>query len=230
LTAPPPRVTLVVMRALGNPCPRSLFLAAGLLALVGCAETVVEEPPTAPGPPTGGGPLTPINPIPAAPAPQPTPRPSATPTPPFDNDPPGGGGNPPSGSCGPPAPPPLGRIQVGLLIVGAGRLILDSTPLVGPDAAYCREIGFTDGRQFCPVRPEGHPERFACEAGIIGVARDTGRVGPTWSANNNACIGGAGNVPYCNNHPENQFLVFAVGSGTFRACAQNGICGAYTVP
>jgi hypothetical protein len=230
-------VTLNVMRPPGSPRRRSFFVAACLVALVGCSETVTEEPPTAPGPPTGGGPLTPINPIPAAPAPQPTPRVSnPTPTPPGDEEVPpeggggGGGGNPPSGSCGPPTPPPLGRIQVGLLIVGAGRLILDSTPLVGPNAAYCREIGFTDGRQFCPVRPEGHPERFACEAGIIGVAQDTGRIGPTWSANGNACIDGNGNLPFCNNHPENQFLVFAVGSGTFRACAQNGVCGAFTVP
>jgi hypothetical protein len=121
-------------------------------------------------------------------------------------------------------------MAVGLLIVGNGRLILDSTPLVGPDAAYCREIGFTDGRQFCPVRPEGNPDRFACEAQLIGRARDTGRIGPTWSANGAACLSGGGTEPYCNNHPENQYLVFAVGSGTFTACASNGVCGAYRVP
>jgi hypothetical protein len=221
------------MRALGSPHPRSLFFAAGLLALLSCSKTAVEEPPTAPGPPTGGGPLTPINPIPAAPAPQPTVRPSPTPTPESPFPGPGGGGGgggTPSGSCSDPQPPPLGRIQVGLLIVGAGRLILDSTPLVGPDAAFCRAIGFTDGRQFCPVRPEGHPDRFACEAGIIGTARDTGRIGPTWSANNHSCTPGDASLPYCNNHPENQFLVYAVGSGTFRACAANGVCGAYTTP
>jgi hypothetical protein len=118
---------------------------------------------------------------------------------------------------------------VGVLIVGAGRLILDSTPLVGPNADYCRQIGFTDGRQFCPVRPEGHPERFACEAGIVGQARDTGRIGPTWSANGAGCVSGAGNLPYCNNHPDNQFLVFAVGAGTFQACAQSGVCGAVVI-
>jgi len=120
-------------------------------------------------------------------------------------------------------------MQVGILIVGAGRLILDSTPLVGPNRDYCQQIGFTDGRQFCPVRPEGHPERFACEAAIIGQARDTGRTGPTWSANGAGCLSGAGNPPYCNNHPDNQFLVFAVGSGTFQACGQSGVCGAVVV-
>ncbi len=205
----------------------SLVVAAWLLALSGCGRTVTEEPPVAPGP-VSGGPLTPVNPIPAAPAPQPTPRPNPTPTP--DDVPPAGGGGPPaSGSCGAPSPPPLGRIQVGVLIVGAGRLILDSTPLVGPDAGYCQQIGFTDGRQFCPVRPEGNPERFACEAMIIGTASDTGRIGPTWSANGAACVGGAGNLPYCNNHPDNQFLVYAVGAGTFRACATNGVCGALAI-
>jgi hypothetical protein len=215
-----------------------------LAGLLGCAKTETEEPPTSPGPPEGAGPLTPVNPIPAAPAPQPTVRPpaSATPSPPPGSGdgggtPPGdGGGSPPSGGgdpsgdCPPPAPPPLGRMAVGLLIVGNGRLILDSTPLVGPDAAYCREIGFTDGRQFCPVRPEGNPDRFACEAQLIGRARDTGRIGPTWSANGAACLSGGGTEPYCNNHPENQYLVFAVGSGTFTACASNGVCGAYRVP
>ncbi len=100
---------------------------------------------------------------------------------------------------------------------------------MGPNAEYCRQIGFTDGRQFCPVRPEGHPERFACEAGIIGQARDTGRIGPTWTANGSGCVQGAGNLPYCNNHPDNQFLVFAVGSGTFQACAQSGVCGAVVI-
>ena len=199
MTAPRPRVTLIFVGRNGR--LRQGFAIAGLLLLatLGCGRTITEEPPTTPAP--TGGTLTPVNPIPAAPAPQPTPRPSATPTP-ADDPPPSG--SPTSGSCGPPAPPPLGRIQVGILIVGAGRLILDSTPLVGPNADYCRQIGFTDGRQFCPVRPEGNPERAACEAGIIGRARDTGRVGPTWRANGAGCLSGAGNLPYCNNHHDNQ--------------------------
>ncbi len=202
---------------------------AVLLALgaFGCGRTITEEPPTAPLP-TTSGPLTPVNPIPAAPAPQPTPRPNPTPTPP-DEGPPPPSNPPPSGSCGSPTPPPIGRMQVGIHIVGAGRLILDSTPLVGPDRTYCQQIGFTDGRQFCPARPEGHPERFACESGLIGRARDTGRIGPTWTANGAPCLSSGGNPPYCNNHPDNQFLVFAYGSGTFTACAQSGVCGSVVV-
>jgi len=204
---------------------RSTALIVALLAL-GCGKTITEEPHTPTS--SSGSTLTPVNPIPAAPAPQPTPTPVPTPTP--DYPPPvGGGGGGGSGSCPPPAPPPLGRIQVGLLIVGSGRLILDSTPLVGPSADYCLQIGYTDGRRYCPVRPEGNPDRATCEAGLMGRASDTGRIGPTWKANGAPCSDGGGS-PSCQNHPDNQYLVYAYGSGTFEACAQNGMCGAYVVP
>jgi hypothetical protein len=108
------------------------------------------------------------------------------------------------------------------------RVMLDSTPLVGPDVLYCQQIGYTDGRSFCPVRPDGHPERLACEAARVGLAADTGRVGPTWSVNGRRCDGTG--MPLCVNHPSNQFLVQTFGSGTFRACAQNGLCGEVTLP
>jgi len=203
---------------------RSLSLLVAVIAL-GCGRTITEDPRNPTG--SSGGTLTPVNPIPAAPAPQPTPTPVPTPTPDFP--PPAGGGGGDSGSCGPPTPPPLARIQVGVLIYGAGRLVLDSTPLVGPNRDYCQQIGFTDGRQFCPARPEGNPERGACEAGLVGRASDTGRIGPTWLANGAPC-GSSSNPPFCQNHPDNQYLVFAYGSGTFKACAQNGICGEVVIP
>jgi hypothetical protein len=107
-------------------------------------------------------------------------------------------------------------------------LVLDSTPLVGPDSAYCARIGYTDGRSFCPVRPEGHPERLACEAALVGRAADTGRIGPTWSVDGRPCEGPVGGA-YCVNHSSNQFLVFAHGSATFRACTAGGVCGALAV-
>jgi hypothetical protein len=110
----------------------------------------------------------------------------------------------------------------------ADRTLLDVTPLVGPDVAYCQQIGYTDGRSFCPVRPDGHPERLACEAARVGVAADTGRVGPTWSVEGRHCDGSG--LPLCVNHDSNQFLAFAFGSGTFRACAQNGLCGEIALP
>ncbi len=169
--------------------------------------------------------------IPVAPAPQPTATP--TPEPPSDDPLPaipgtGGGGDGDPGSCGPPVPPAVSRINVKIYNASNDRLILDSTPLVGPDRAYCREIGYTDDRSFCPVRPDGHPERLACEAARVGRAADTGRVGPTWSANGQPCTGVKPGAS-CVNHGSNQFFVFAYGSGTFTACAQSGVCGSLTV-
>jgi hypothetical protein len=100
--------------------------------------------------------------------------------------------------------------------------VLDSTPLVGPDVAYCAKIGFTDGRSFCPVRPEGHPERAACELYVTGRAADTGRPGPTWYRGSNFCTGPASG---CSNHDDNQYLLVAHASGSYRACARSGVCG-----
>ncbi len=164
--------------------------------------------------------------IPVAPAPQPT----ATPTPGSepDEDPlpavPAGG----SGSCGEPVPPPVSRMNVGVLGHSGDNVLLDSTPLVGPDAAYCRLIGYTDGRLYCPVRPEGSPDRFACEALRVGTAADTGRIGPTWTIDGRPCNGSPGNG--CVNHASNQFLVYAYGTGTFRACTASGACGQLKLP
>jgi hypothetical protein len=109
------------------------------------------------------------------------------------------------------------------------RVLLDSTPLVGPDAAYCRRIGYTDGRSYCPVRQEGSPDRVACEATIVGRATDTGRVGPTWTVDGRPCDG-SGAATSCVNHPGNQFQAYAYGAGTFRACAGGGACGEIRLP
>jgi hypothetical protein len=105
---------------------------------------------------------------------------------------------------------------------------LDSTPIVGPDALYCQAIGFTDGRSLSPIRPEGDPEREACESWRVGKAKDTGRVGPTWSRNGQFCTGAASG---CVNHPENQYqvLVSKGGGGTYTVCAENGACGEVVV-
>lgn len=162
--------------------------------------------------------------IPAAPAPSPT----LSPTPPPDDEPlpeHPGGGRAGSAACGSPVPPPIGRVNVK---VHSGAL-LDATPLVGPDTAYCAAIGYTDGRAFCPVRPDGHPEREACEALRVGRAADTGRIGPTWSANGQRCQG-RGTAAPCENHPDNQYLAYALGAGTFQACAAGGACGRLTLP
>jgi hypothetical protein len=169
--------------------------------------------------------------IPSAPAPQPTPTPTPGEEPVDEPIPaiPGSGGDS-SAECGSPVPPAVSRINVKVHGRLADHTVLDATPLVGPNAEYCHEIGFTDGRSFCPVRPEGHPERQACEAAIVGTASDTGRYGPTWSANGRPCAGPDGGAAACLNHPDNQYLAFAYGAGTFRACAESGVCGQVSLP
>lgn len=169
--------------------------------------------------------------IPAAPAPQPTPTPAPgtasgdpTPLPAVPGRGGSGGSDGDASGCGSPSPPPVSRVGVKVHGGNGDRVLLDSTPLVGPDVEYCRTIGFTDGRSYCPVRPEGHPERIPCEAARVGRAADTGRVGPTWSAAGRRCDD-SGDDTGCRNHPDNQFLVYAWGRGPFRACVASGVCG-----
>ena len=201
-----------------------VVVAAGAV-LVGC-HTITEELPTQPtetNKPAGTGvltvsipaltlastPATTATPAPA-PAPEtPDPTPEPAPAPPVD-----------AGGCGEPLPPPIQKVNVYEHIRGANKSTLDATPLVA-GYEYCREIGFTDGRNRCPVRPEGHPEREACETYAVGLARDTGRPGPTWRRNGALCSDGNG----CENHPENQYLLWAWVSGQYEACVENGKCG-----
>ncbi len=164
--------------------------------------------------------------IPDEPTPTPTPSPVVAPLP---SNPGGGGGSGTggfSGSCGEPGPPSLTRVKVTVLNVQLTQRVLDATPLVGPDGAYCRLIGYTDGRLYCPVRPEGHPERSACEALQVGRATDTGRIGPTWTADGRRCAGKTTRAS-CLNHPDNQFLAITYGTGSFQACIDGGICAQY---
>jgi hypothetical protein len=99
---------------------------------------------------------------------------------------------------------------------------MDSTPLVGPDPGYCREIGYSDGRRYCPVRLPGHPERFVCENWATGNAKDTGRPGPTWTLGDEPCKGPESG---CENHPDNQYQLRVYKHGVAVACVKNGICG-----
>jgi hypothetical protein len=104
----------------------------------------------------------------------PTPTPVVTPTP-DPNIPPAGSG------CGEPYPPKITRFNMKVQYKLRDYWIVDATPIIGPNALYCQTIGFDDGRQFCPVRPEGHPERAACELWRAGTSKDTPpRPGPTW--------------------------------------------------
>jgi hypothetical protein len=209
-------------RAMAAPC----LVTGALVLALGCGHDSSTEPSQERLPNAASL-------IPTAPAPQPTPKPAE---PPASEDPwpaiPGGGGSGSTGSaadCGDPAPPSIATFGIKVHGGTADRLLLDSTPLVGPDVAYCRRIGYTDGRAYCPVRQEGSPERVACEAARVGRASDTGRPGPTWTVDGRRCDG-SGDVTSCVNHPTNQFQVYAYGTGTFRACAANGACGELRLP
>ncbi len=209
-----------------------LGVFSATLVVVGC-HTITEELPSTPsGNPSPG--LTipiPFFPLPGA-TPTPNPKPSPTATPPTPTPTPTPPPNPaptptptatppPNNSgCGDPLPGPIGRVDAKIHIRGPNITTLDSTPLVGPDAEYCLKVGFTDGRRFCPVRPEGHPERFPCEQMIAGKAADTGRYGPTWRRDGGFCDG-----TYCENHPDNQYLLWVYKSGKYTACFQGIYCG-----
>jgi hypothetical protein len=202
------------------------------MMLLGC-HTITEELPTTADKAAASPTLTislPVFGIPApSPAPTPTPKPTPTPVPapgPTPTPDPAPGPTPAPGSgCGTPTPGPLSKIDAKIHIYGANRYILDSTPLVGPDAAFCKLIGFTDGRRFCPPRTEGDPERQSCDGMLMGKATDTGRIGPTWTINGAPCTFDRG----CENHDDNQFSVYAYKSGFYEACAQNGVCGSVQV-
>lgn len=116
-------------------------------------------------------------------------------------------------------------MNVKVHIRGASRWVLDSTPLV-LDRDYCAKIGFTDGRIGCPVRQEGAPDRVACETYAIGHAVDTRRPGPTWRRGGQFCTGAQGT---CENHEDNQYLVYAYGGGVYTACTEDDVCGSVVV-
>lgn len=204
-------------------------LAFALLVTWACGS-LPNDSPTQPDPGPVAGPAPAPGPTPAPnptatpsvtlPGPAPAPTPTPEPTPPGENPttpPPGSEG---SAGCGSPVPPPLSTLNVKVHLRGGERWVLDSTPLV-TDAVYCAKIGFPD-RATCPVRPEGHPERAACELLATGRASDTGRPGPTWTLGGSLCTGRARG---CENSPDNQYQVYAYAGGLYRACGQNGACG-----
>ena len=213
--------------AVRRPRRRDLALAASCLLACACGS-LSSETPTQPAPspqavapapsPTANPDPTPT-PVLGGPAPKASPTPEASPQPSPSASPAGG-----TEGCGDPLPPPLSAINAKVHIRGGDRWVLDSTPLV-TDAAFCAKIGFPD-RTNCPVRPEGHPERTACELYVTGRAVDTGRPGPTWYFGGSLCKGQASG---CENHPENQYQLLVWAGGTYRACGKNGVCGEVVV-
>jgi hypothetical protein len=153
----------------------------------------------------GGGSATAPGPVPT---PIPTPVPEPTPT-------------PITTSCSP-LPPGASRLKLRIQAKNREFWDIDATPLVGPDGDYCRSIGFTDGRTICAVRPEGDPQRTECEAWAVGVARDTGRLGPTWTRNGEFCTGPESE---CDHEPANLFQLRVYTGGLIKACTDHMACG-----
>lgn len=140
--------------------------------------------------------------------PTPTTAPSPTPT-----SPPAGIVLPPGMVCDP-TPPPLLGIKAAMWRGHGEGWVLDSNPIVPNVDGYCDRVGVGDW-QFCPTRPEGDPQREACDYLAIGQASDTGRWGPTWTIDGKPCDG----TGSCVNHPDNQFKAIAKGPGRYEACA-----------
>jgi len=127
---------------------------------------------------------------------------------------------PPIGSgCGRPYPPNITRFQCKEHMANSQWRVLDSTPMTGPDSAYCAAIGFTDGRSICPLRPEGAEDRLACENWRVGKAKDNGQPGPTWTKDGSFCTGPDSG---CERIPDNQYQLLAYRSGTYVVSAENG--------
>jgi hypothetical protein len=141
---------------------------------------------------------------PTAPTPVPTPVPTPTPKP---------GIVLPAGMVCDPTPPPLLWVKFGKWRQRGPGWILDSEPIVKNVDHYCDRVGLGDWR-YCQTRPEGDPQRIACDYLMTGIAKDTGRWGPTWRVDGMPCDG----TNQCLNDSENQFKVIARGSGLFEAC------------
>jgi hypothetical protein len=147
----------------------------------------------------------------SAPPTTPTPGPTVAPTAP-----------PPAASlrCDP-TPPPLYGILLKVHQNSGRRKTLDSTPRVVNVDNYCQRTG-QDGN-FCFTRLEGNPQRADCDKMAMGIAPDTGRYGPRWLFDNTPCGDIPADASGCNNHPDNQFLVIAKGTGQVTACAAQDV-------
>ena len=95
--------------------------------------------------------------------------------------------------CGEPTPPGLYGMKVSVQVDSGFRKLVDSRPVVenvgrgNPTESYCGKVGFDWRAQFCDTRPEGNPQRPACDALVTGRATDTGRYGPTWEWDDRPC-------------------------------------------
>ena len=72
------------------------------------------------------------------------------------------------------------------------------------------------------MRPDG-PDRLACENLAVGIAKDTGLAGPTWTRDGKPCTGEKSG---CEHDPGNPYAlwVYLNGEGMYKVCADNGVC------
>jgi hypothetical protein len=199
----------------------TVYGLAATLVLAGC-HMISEELPTEPTKSPSSSPILTV-PIPKIPIATPTPKPTPTPAPTPGPTPTPSPTATPVGGCNPPLPPGIAKMNTKIHLRGP-KITLDTTPLVR-DAAYCKKVGYGD-RSLCPVRLEGDPERVPCEAYAVGHALDTGRAGPTWYKDGKLCTGQSDS---CDNHPSNQYLLWAYVSGYYKACTEDDVCGGVQV-
>src|SRR5262249_44578690 len=121
----------------------------------------------------GADPSTRPNPDPTRPpnpAPTPTPLPTPTPAPLAALN----------ARCAQPEPGPLYGMKVSVQVDSGFRKLIDSKPVIenterGTSNSYCGKVGFDLNARYCDTRPEGNPQREACDALVVGKAEDTGR-------------------------------------------------------
>jgi hypothetical protein len=164
----------------------------------------------------GGGSSSPTTPSQPTPTPTPTPSPTPTPTP-----------NAYAQACGEPLPPweDAYGFSIGVLRDGDTIKILNASPLIR-NPSYCAEIGLPG--PYCKTRPEGHPQRAACDHYLSGISL-SGRPGPNWFQVIDGqwfnCGGYAG-VPdegsTCGLKESDQYLLDVSGPAIYRACGGEG--------
>ena len=124
--------------------------------------------------------------------------------------------------CGTPRPPALYGIKVKVQVDQGYRKLVDSRPIVKNVDDYCSKVGLGSG-VYCDTRPEGDAQREACDALVIGRAKDTQRYGPTWYFEAKPCGESGAGGDGCVNNPDNQFLVVTRGEGEIMACAADDV-------
>jgi len=158
----------------------------------------------------------------SSPTNQPTPPPTTTTTTLPSS------GLPPGMVCNP-TPPSVRYVKVGVFNDSGFRKQLDSKPQVNNLDGYCGKVGFDPRAPFCDTRPEGDPQRVACDYLASGKAKDTGLWGPTWFYEGKPCAADGPDESGCKNNSSNQFMVIAKGNGEFAACVYppdgDKVCG-----